>query len=194
MDKAPTSEGIYNEGWLQFNADLTVAAGEGVCHAANGDYNNWKMKPNSTLTTVISLGGIGRFEGVEGYFDSTITSLVPNADGTMTSTYFGEGQFIFPNKNKEAVPAMAADGKTIPYKIKGTLYLTARDLVASPGLYDFVDTGNATHQGRYWNEGWMQFNADLSIAAGGGTCWTANGDPSHWVMEANTGKSNHPWS
>lgn len=173
---------FYNEGWMQFNADLSIAAGEGVCHAANGDYNRWKSKPNSN--TVISLGGVGRFEGVEGYFNSTIISIEPHPDGSMTGKYIGEGQFTFPAKIKGPTP----DGKTIPYTINGTLYLTARDLVNSPGLYDFVDTGNATHQGHYWNEGWIQFNANGSIAAGAGTCWMANGDPSNWVMEANTGK------
>ncbi len=87
-----------NQGWLQFNADLTIAAGAGVCTAATGDYNTWVMEANTGR--VISTGGIGAFEGVEGYFDSTIISMTFNEDGTITSEYTGDGYFTFPKKAK----------------------------------------------------------------------------------------------
>lgn len=90
----------YNTGWLQFNADLTIHAGDGTCTAANGDSNDWVMQPDTGR--VIFLGGTGRFEGATGYFDSKVTSMVPDPDdGTITSAYIGKGEIIFPKKDKK---------------------------------------------------------------------------------------------
>lgn len=94
-----THLGLYrNTGWLQYmmvEGKLVILDGAGQSVAANGkDYNTWHMEP---LTgRVIFDGGVGRFAGMSGYFDSTITSMTINPDGSGESTYTGIGEVTFP--------------------------------------------------------------------------------------------------
>ncbi len=87
-----------NTGWLAFTFDadgnLVILGGKGTAVAANGrDYSNWHMEAG-TGRVIFDGADEGRFEGEEGYFDSTILTMDLSAG---VVTYIGVGQITFPH-------------------------------------------------------------------------------------------------